>query len=71
MRYSGDWDELYFRDYLIKHKNISNDYANLKLKLIKEYKNNRDGYTKAKENFVKKYSKKAKTEFKNIYKPSI
>jgi len=67
VRYSGDWDELYFRDYLIEHKDISVDYENLKLKLIERDKHNRDEYTSAKSEFVTKYSKLAKEEYGNRY----
>jgi len=45
LRYPGDWDELYFRDYLIAHPEIAEEYEELKQKLEKEYKHNRDGYT--------------------------
>jgi len=67
VRYSGDWDELYFRDYLIEHKDISVDYEKLKLKLIERYKYNRDEYTSAKSEFVTKYSKMAKEVYGNRY----
>lgn len=60
LRYYGDNDELYFRDYLIQHPDIAREYERLKLKLWKEYEYDRDGYTNAKEKFVKKYTKLAK-----------
>jgi GrpB-like predicted nucleotidyltransferase (UPF0157 family) len=31
IRYAGDWNELYFRDYLIEHPEIAKEYAELKL----------------------------------------
>ncbi|MCI1931154.1 MAG: GrpB family protein [Clostridia bacterium] len=68
IRYFGDWDELYFRDYLIKYPEIANEYGRLKLRLKNRYEHDRDGYTNAKTEFVSKYSKKAKEEFKNRYK---
>lgn len=71
VRYFGDWDELYFRDYLIKHDEVAQEYAKLKLSLLKEYKNDRDGYTDAKSSFIKEYTKKARKEFVNKYKPEI
>ena len=46
LRYIGDNDELYFRDYLIEHTNIALKYEKQKLKLWKEYELNRDGLTK-------------------------
>lgn len=67
LRYSGDNDELYFRDYLIEHPDVASEYDRLKLELWKEYEHNRDGYTNAKEKFVKKYSEKAKFIYKDRY----
>ena len=67
MRYEGDNDELYFRDYLIEHPDVANEYEELKLKLWKKYEHNRDAYTNEKINFVKKYTKKAKFFYSNRY----
>lgn len=67
LRYVGDNDELYFRDYLIEHSNIAKEYERLKLELWKEYEHNRDGYTDAKSEFVKKYTEKAREKYGNIY----
>ncbi len=69
VRYLGDWDELYFRDYLIDHPDIAAQYGNLKLKLWKEYEHNRDGYTEAKTKFIKRYAEKAKSEYTGRYMP--
>ncbi|MGL4605838.1 MAG: GrpB family protein [Eubacteriaceae bacterium] len=41
----GDWNELYFRDYLSAHDDIAKEYGNLKVNLFTKYKHNRDGYT--------------------------
>lgn len=60
LRYSGDNDELYFRDYLMKHPDVASEYEKLKLKLWKEYEHDRDGYTNAKKDFVCKYTEMAK-----------
>lgn len=67
MRYAGDNNELYFRDYLIAHPNVACEYEKLKLALWKEYEHNRDGYTNAKTEFVKKYTEKAKWIYGNRY----
>lgn len=48
VRYSGDWDELYFRDYLLAHNDIAREYEELKLSLKDKYEFDRDGYTAAK-----------------------
>ena len=60
LKYVGDNNELYFRDYLIEHSDAASDYERMKLTLWKEYEHNRDGYTNAKTEFVKKYTEKAK-----------
>ena len=35
IRYTGDWDELYFRDYLIAHPDVAAKYVKLKIELRK------------------------------------
>lgn len=50
----GDNDEIFFRDYLRNNPSTAHEYEVLKLSLLPEYKNNRDGYTEAKTEFVKK-----------------
>ena len=67
LRYVGDNDELYFRDYLIEHPDVASEYEEMKLKLWKKYEHNRDGYTDAKEQFVRKYTEKAKAVYGNKY----
>ena len=67
LRYAGDNNELYFRDYLNEFPNIAKEYEKLKLSLWKEYKHNRDAYTNAKTEFVKKYTEKAKSIYGNRY----
>lgn len=60
LRYVGDNDEIYFREYLIAHPEVAKDYEALKLELWKRYEYDRDGYTAAKSEFVKKYTALAK-----------
>ena len=60
LRYAGDNDELYFRDYLLDNKKIALEYEKLKLKLWKKYEHDRDGYTNAKTEFIEKYTQEAK-----------
>lgn len=62
LRLSQDADELYFRDYLISHPDVAKEYENLKLALGKQYANDRDGYTKAKTDFIKRITELAKSE---------
>lgn len=67
LRYAGDNDELYFRDYLIEHTDIAAEYEKMKLKLWKKYEFNRDGYTNAKTDFIQKYTQKAKLIYGDRY----
>lgn len=67
VRFSGDWNELYFRDYLLIHKEVAEEYGKLKQELKEQYKHNRDGYTTAKTEFIMKYTKIAREEFGNRY----
>lgn len=67
LRYAGDNDELYFRDYLIEHVDIAKEYEKMKLELWKKYEHNRDAYTEAKSGFVKKYTEAAKLAYRNRY----
>jgi len=67
VRYLGDWDELYFRDYLIKYNKVADEYGKFKLSLLPKYKNNREGYTEAKTDFILKYSNLARKEFEGRY----
>ena len=60
LRYAGDNDELYFRDYLIEYPDIARKYEKLTLGLWKKYEHNRDAYTQAKTQFVNKYTQLAK-----------
>lgn len=52
LRYDGDNDEIFFRDFLISHPEDAKRYEELKLSLWKQYEFDRDGYTEAKSEFV-------------------
>lgn len=65
LRLYGDNDELYFRDYLKDHPEIAKEYEMLKLALWKRYEHNRDAYTDAKGEFIKKYTEEAKMLYQN------
>lgn len=60
LRLKGDTDEVYFKDYLNKNPAVAKEYESLKLRLSVKYKRNRDAYTEAKTEFVKKYTEIAK-----------
>ena len=62
VRNPGDWEELYFRDYLIAHPEVAAEYAELKRNLLIDYEHNRDSYTAAKGSFIKEYTKKGLIE---------
>lgn len=68
IRLRGDNDELYFRDYLNDYPDVAKQYESLKLTLWKKYEHNRDAYTNAKGEFVKKYTKIAKSLYGNRYR---
>ena len=63
LRYTGDNDELYFRDYLNEHPQIAKEYETMKLELWKRYEHNRDAYTETKTDFIRKWT----TEARRIY----
>ena len=60
VRCQGDHDEVYFRDYLTQHPEVAKEYETSKLGLWKQFEHDRDGYTKAKTDFVQRYTQKAK-----------
>ena len=63
LRYAGDNDELYFRDYLNEHPDVAKEYETLKLQLWKQYEHNRDAYTDAKTDFIRKWTTEARKEY--------
>ena len=67
LRYWGDNDELYFRDYLQDHLLVARQYEALKISLWKPYEHDRDAYTAHKTNFVRKYTQIAKELYKGRY----
>jgi GrpB-like predicted nucleotidyltransferase (UPF0157 family) len=54
IRYRGAWDEIRFRDYLIRHREIAEKYETLKLELADKFRNDREAYTNGKSDFVEK-----------------
>lgn len=67
LRHVGDNDELYFRDYLIAHPQAAKEYEALKLRLWKEFEHDRDAYTEAKTEFIRKNTAQARYEFEGRY----
>jgi GrpB-like predicted nucleotidyltransferase (UPF0157 family) len=58
------WDRLLFRNYLIEHPDIAQEYGNFKIKLSGAHHNDRVAYTQAKSNFIRKVTEKAKRYYK-------
>ena len=67
LRFAGDNDELYFRDYLNDNPHIAKEYERLKLSLWHQFEHDRDGYTQAKTVFVIKHTLSARELYKNRY----
>ena len=67
LRCRGDNDELYFRDYLNEHTGAAREYEALKRSLQQRYEHNRDAYTEAKTDFVRRYTEKAKEVYDGRY----
>ena len=67
LRYRGDNDELYFRDYMNENPLLAKQYEELKLSLWKKFEHDRDGYTYAKTEFVAEQTDKAKKCYGDRY----
>lgn len=63
--YPADHDEILFKDYLMDHPKAAAEYAELKRRLFKDYEHDRDGYTKAKTEFIRSTTQKAKDDCQN------
>lgn len=68
LRCAGDNDELYFRDFLQDNPEAAKEYESLKIRLRRQYPHDRDGYTRAKGEFVKKCTEMAKKLYGERYK---
>lgn len=56
------WDRIYFRDFLRKNPAIAKEYETLKISLASKYRFDREAYTNAKTEFVKRITDIAKNE---------
>lgn len=54
------WDCLLFRDYLIEHPDVADEYARLKRRLAAEFPADRAEYTQAKTDFVTEVTERAR-----------
>lgn len=67
VRYFGDYNELYFRDYLREHEEARIAYETLKKELMKKYEHDRDKYTSEKGNLILFYTDLARKNYPNRY----
>ncbi len=58
------WERLLFRDYLIEHPDVAQEYQDLKLRLSNDYPNDRIAYTNGKTEFIVRITKIAKKYYK-------
>lgn len=63
LRYRGDNDELYFRDYLRENPALASEYETLKQQLWRQYERDRDAYTEGKTAFIRKQTEAAKVAY--------
>jgi len=57
------WDRLLFRDYLIAHPQVGQEYQELKLRLASAFPNDRVAYTEGKTEFVVRVTEQARRFF--------
>lgn len=78
VRYLGDWDELYFRDYMIDHPEAAKEYGELKTKILRDIETGviermpngqPNGYSQAKLSFVQRLTDIARREYTGRYVP--
>ncbi len=69
VRYGGDWEELYFRDWLIANRCAAEAYGRLKERLKREYAHDRDAYTAGKAQFVREGTALARGQFEARHLP--
>ena len=76
LRYAGNWDELYFRDYLLEYPDVAAEYSCLKEKILNDISEGKlermpngqpNGYSNAKASFVKEVSQQAKDAYQGRY----
>ena len=56
------WDRICFRDYLRRNKKVAEEYEALKISLAEKFKYDREAYTNAKSEFIKRITEIAKNE---------
>ena len=57
------WDRLLFRNYLLEHPRVAEEYAKLKMSVTQTYHNDRVAYTMAKTDFIVRVTEIAKEHY--------
>ena len=63
--FAGHWDRLLFRDFLIDHPEVAQEYADLKRRLAAAMQTDRVAYTQAKTDFIVAITEKAKRFYRD------
>lgn len=61
------WDRLLFRDFLIEHPSVAQEYQALKLRLVAAFPDDRVAYTRGKTEFVVKVTEEAKRFYEKTH----
>ncbi len=61
--FAEHWDRLLFRDFLVAHPGVAQEYADLKARLASAHPNDRVAYTRGKTEFVVRVTEQAKRFF--------
>jgi GrpB-like predicted nucleotidyltransferase (UPF0157 family) len=59
----AQWETLYFRDYLVEHPEVAAEYDRLKKELSSRHASDREAYTMAKGDFIRKVTERAKSHY--------
>ena len=63
-QFGEHWDRLFFRDYLIEHPGVAQEYGRLKMRLSGAHRNDRVAYTEAKSDFIRQVTQRAKQYYR-------
>ena len=67
-QYDEHWDRLLFRDYLIEHPDVAQEYGRLKIRLSGAHQYDRVSYTEAKGDFIRQVTERAKRYYRIDWK---
>jgi GrpB-like predicted nucleotidyltransferase (UPF0157 family) len=60
------WDRLMFRDYLMEHPDVAQQYRDLKFGLMRRHPGDRIAYAKGKTEFIVNATRKAKSHYERL-----